>query len=112
MYVNRTMIVPAHLAPIARAMAEAVAGPPGAGMWTTGLSADGSEPTHYVSSGPIAAEFAALLIDGHALHEAAGGQVPLDTCLELVATSEVVDLDSESPFDTFARLGLRMSENP
>lgn len=107
------MIIPAHLVSIARAMAEAAAGPPGAGMWTTGLSPDGDEPaSHYVSSGPIAAEFADLLVDGHMLHEAAGGQVPLTSCLDLIAMSTVVDIATERPFDTFMRLGLKMVQEP
>lgn len=125
-YIHRTMIVPAEHAPLARSLAAHLAGPPGDGMWVAGLSEDGSEPaTHYVSSGPVGAEFAPMLTDAAALHAAVtaatdtGMEVPqgtgltLDDCEALVAGSIVVDLADEGPFETFDRLGLVMvSENP
>ena len=56
----RTLIIPAVDAPLARAIAAAF-GPGGVGMWTTPLSATGSEPaTHYISSGYIPDEFVSL----------------------------------------------------
>ena len=61
-WINRTMIVPAEHVDLTRALAEGISGPAGAGMWTTGLSADGAEPaTHYISAGLIEDTFAALL---------------------------------------------------
>mgnify|MGYP003495616505 CR=1 FL=1 len=61
-WINRTMIVPEGFVDLARALAEGISGPAGAGMWTTGLSADGTEPaTHYISAGLIEDTFAALL---------------------------------------------------
>ena len=49
--IARTMIVPAALAPLARALAAGLS-PGGVGMFQTGLSPTGAEPaTHYVSSG-------------------------------------------------------------
>jgi hypothetical protein len=48
----RTFIVPAAHADLARALCALEPG--GAGMFTTGLSADGTEPaTHYVSTGQV-----------------------------------------------------------
>lgn len=122
MYVNRTMILPAANAPLARALAAHLAGPPGEGMWVVGLSADGTEPaTHYVSSGDVAEEFGPLLTDADALWGAVqaamqtGMAQPANapaltqaTCEALVAAVEVVKLEDESPFDTFARLGLEL----
>lgn len=122
MYANVTMTLPAQHAPLARALAAFLAGPPGDGMWLTGLSADGSEPaTHYVSSGPVAVEFVPMLTDADALWgavqtaTAAGMAAPANgpavtqaDCAALVRDAEVVSLDDEGPFDTFARLGLAL----
>lgn len=56
----RTLIITASDADTARAIAAAF-GPGGIGMWTTGLSPTGHEPaTHYISSGFVPTEFAAL----------------------------------------------------
>ena len=110
------MILPAALAPLAQDLAEGLAGPAGAGMWTTGLSADGSEPaTHYVSTGMIEDQFAAALTDADALYaacQAAGASVTQEQCEALVAES---DVSADAPFDAFARLGLQIiqpSEGP
>lgn len=125
MYVNRTMILPAIHAPLARALAAHLSGPPGEGMWITGLSPTGSEPaTRYVSSGPVGAEFDAMLTDPVALWGAVqmatntGMQRPSGApeltqteCTALVESAEVVGLDDEPVFDTFARLGLVMVES-
>lgn len=122
MYVNFTMVLPAAHAPLASALAAFLAGPPGEGMWVVGLSADGTEPaTHYVSSGPVATEFAPLLTDADALWGAVqaataagmaspanGPAVTQADCVALVRDAEVVDLDAEPVFDTLARLGLQL----
>ena len=61
-YTFRTFIVPAAVVDMARAMCVGLAGPAGDGMFTTELSATGSDPvTHYISSGLISDEMAALL---------------------------------------------------
>ena len=58
---HRTIIVPASVQPNARALCKGLAGVAGDGMFTTGLSATGKAPaTHYISSGPISTEMAAL----------------------------------------------------
>lgn len=60
---HRVMVVPAALAPLARALAAAAApGESGTGMWVTELSPDsGRPPTHYISAGSIWDAFADLL---------------------------------------------------
>lgn len=89
-------------------------------MFTTALSATGKEPaTHYVSSGMIGEEFAAVMESGELLHAAVlkgGGKVSLSACNALIAQSDVADgaqlVDdksvSEGPFESMARLGLQM----
>lgn len=78
-YIVRTMIVAAEDVALARSLAEGLAGDPARGMWLTELSPTGTLPaTHYVSSGPIYAEFSALLGDAQGTFDAAGGAIPLD----------------------------------
>jgi hypothetical protein len=62
-YTHRTIIVPAAFQQLAQGLCAAAAeGDAGKGMFTTGLSVDGSVPaTHYISSGYIFDDFAALL---------------------------------------------------
>lgn len=62
-YTHRTIIVPAAFQQLAQGLCEAAAeGDAGKGMFTTGLSATGTAPaTHYISSGYIFDDFAALL---------------------------------------------------
>lgn len=61
-WTHRCLIVPDALVAQARTLAESLAGPAGAGMWTTGLSSDGAEPaTHWISVGLIDQSFADLL---------------------------------------------------
>ena len=126
-YVNRTMILPSTLAPLARSLASALAGDAAADMWTVGLSPTGEEPaTHYVSSGAVGVEFEAALTDAEVLYAAcqaaeAPAPVTLEQCRELVDGAVVSDgtvetLDEagdpvvveEGPFQTFERLGLKI----
>ena len=106
--IKRTMIVPAALAPLARALAAGLS-PGGVGMWRTGLSPTGAEPaTHYVSSGLINPAFGGVMQSAAALHAACvakGAQVTLAQCQALVSQSDVSEGD---PRDAFARLGLKM----
>ena len=84
--VLRTIIVPAALVTKARELGAALA-PTGVGMYTTALSATGSNPaTHYVSSGYIRQPpFADLLTDGTLLF-AAAQQGAQDQGISLTAT--------------------------
>lgn len=74
-WTNRTLIVPTAQVEFARLLTATIAGPSGAGMWTTPLSPTGEMPaTHWISSGLIDQQFAALLplteypADGDPIH--------------------------------------------
>jgi len=126
----RTMIVTAADAPLARQIAETLSPEAGANMWISGLSADGTEPaTHYVSTGAISPEFAALMpeqfwaydsetdawtmtdtIPGdpatlHGLCVAAGMTVTLG---EIEAVFTHSDVTQQEPFVAFGRMGLQL----
>ena len=123
-YTFRTFIVPATVVDMARAMCVGLAGPAGDGMFTTGLSATSSDPvTHYISSGVISDEMAALLPlttvnpDGSTttapgdpayvveLAAQAGITVTVEQVAGLLAA---VDVSDQAPFDAMARLGLKL----
>ena len=58
----RTMITTAATTPLARSIASTIAPETGQNMWITPLSATGNAPaTHYVSTGLISDQFAALM---------------------------------------------------
>ena len=127
-YTFRTFIVPATVVDMARAMCVGLAGPAGDGMFTTELSATGSAPaTHFVSSGPISDEMAALLPlttvnpDGSTttapgdpayvveLAAQAGITVTVEQVAGLLAS---VDVSDQPPFDAMARRGLKLVQRP
>ena len=122
-YTFRTFIVPAAVVDMARAMCVGLAGPAGDGMFTTELSATGASPaTHFVSSGPISDEMAALLPlttvnpDGSTttapgdpayvveLAAQAGITVTVEQVAGLLAA---VDVSEQAPFAAMERLGLQ-----
>ena len=117
MWINRTMIVPAAHVDMARALAEGISGPAGAGMWTTGLSADGTEPaTHYISAGLIEDSFADLLpltsydedgmdttVPGKPVEIAAMAEAPVDLIADMLDAVTVTD---EPAMTTMSRMGL------
>lgn len=119
--VSRTIIVPAALVNAARNMGACLT-PAAAGMFLTPLSANGlNPPSWYVSSGMIDAGFATLLTDSKLLYsQAQAGATAQGLMLTatqadadaLVAQSVVVDIDTEGPFDTFARLVLKIINPP
>lgn len=106
--VHACMIVPASLAPLARALASGLSDR-GVGMFEVGLSTTGNEPaTHYISVGMIDAQIRDLLTDAAALFaacNAAGAPVTLAQCTALVSQSDVSD---QEPFAAFSRLGLQL----
>ena len=123
-YTFRTFIVPESVAKTARDMCADIAGPDGDGMFTTELSATGSDPvTHYISSGVISDEMAALLPlttvnpDGTVTTEPgdpayvvelaakAGIQTTVEQVTGLLSS---VDVSDQAPFDAMARLGLKL----
>lgn len=78
-------------------------------MFEVGLSANAAEPaSHYVSTGMIDDEIAALLKDAAALFaacNATGAPVTLSQCTALVSQS---DVSTDPPFAAFDRLGLHL----
>lgn len=107
MYVHRTIILPAAITTTCQQLSEALSGPAGAGMWVTALSPTGAAPaTHYISSGMISEEFAAMISDPHVML-AGCTQAELDVTL---AGCEVIlgtaDVSEDEPFAALTRLGL------
>lgn len=124
-YTHRTIIVPAPFQSLAQGLCEAAAeGDAGKGMFTTPLSADGTEPaSHYISSGQIANEFGYLLpltafdeecqpttrpgdvATVEAIADQAGITLPAGAIAALFDAIDVTELD---PWAAMARLGLVM----
>lgn len=127
-WVHRCMIVPAEHADLARKLCETLAGPGGAGMFTTALSTTGLDPaTHYISSGLIESDFADLLplieLPADADPVIHPGQPDLITQMatdqgmgvtvdEVQALLASVDVTEQPPTDALDRLGLRLSAEP
>lgn len=103
--INRTIIVTAANAPLARTLAAALSSG-GVGMFESALPPESASPTHFISSGQIDAAFDIVLKDANALFQAAQGIATLAECQNLIDTSVVVDCDVESAGETCARLGL------
>jgi hypothetical protein len=132
MTTDRTIIIPASVQPNACALCKGLAGVAGDGMFTTGLSATGKAPvTHYISSGPISTEMAALLpcktvtqdADGKDIITTAPGMpeaVPAlatkagisTTKAKIEALYAAIDVSDQPPFEAMARLGLQMVQVP
>lgn len=108
-YVHRCMIVPAAQVQLARELVVLLAGEPAAGMFTTGLSADGDEPyTHFISTGMIEEQFAAVLADGALMAMLcvnAGRQI---TALDCTALLNSCDITDQGPFSALERLTLKL----
>lgn len=99
-----TVIVTAAIRDTARALVVAMAGPTHADMWSQGLSADGTAPaTHYINSGPVRTELAAMLGDADLL--AAGTGVTLPEAQYIMSQCIVSD---DEPHDAMAAAGLVM----
>jgi hypothetical protein len=129
----RTFIVPAAHADLARALCALEAG--GAGMFTTGLSADGTEPASYfVSTGQVpgplgmAAPCAVWEQDAEgawvevsrepgnpaAVYAAAQAASPPVACTlaDIEALFLASDITAQEPFTACGRLGLRIVTPP
>lgn len=123
--VHRTIIVPAGMVNAARQLGKEIA--PGChGMWTTGLSPTGNEPaTHYVSSGLVDEQFAAVLNDGLTIHNAAVAGAKAQGLEKKATQAQAVDVKAqaqvhngkrrvdgsevdEGPHEYIARLGLKL----
>lgn len=102
-YTHRFMVVPVANVATAREVAKVIANSVGVGsadgMWNAGLSATGLAPTtHYISSGMIDANFAALLGDASATFSA------YQSCGGVVSTlADITTLYAACPIGTFIR---------
>jgi hypothetical protein len=115
MWTYRCLIVPDAQVAFARDLSATVAGPAGAGMWTTPLSPTGAEPvTHWISAGLIGEDFANLLPFGDNPGNAAL-VAELATANGMETNAEQVqilfddsDITEEESHEAMARLGLMM----
>ena len=128
----RTIVIPASVALNARALCNGLAGTAGDGMFLTGLSATGNAPaTHYVSSGTISDEMAALLPCKTVTKDAEGNDVVTTspgmpaavpalatkagistTKAKITALYASIDVSDQEPFAAMARLGLQIVRGP
>jgi len=127
----RTIVIPASLQTKAQGLTKGLAGTAGDGMFTTGLSATGNAPaTHYISSGPISDQMAALLpctsvtqVDGKDVTTtdpgtpdavpAMAAQVGINTtATKIKALYASIDVSDQEPFAAMARLGLQIARMP
>lgn len=128
---HRCIIIPESLQKKAQGLCKGLAPVGGAGMFETGLSATGNLPvTHYINSGPIGDDMAALLpctsvtqVDGKDVVTTAPGMpdaVPalakkagITTTLAAVKTLYAsIDVSDQEPFSAMARLGLQIARVP
>lgn len=105
MNINRTIIIPTSLTPLARALAAGLA-PAGAGMFVTPLYDTTNTITHYISSGWIGEEFGALITDADLLFAACKGAATLEQCNALISQSVV---SADEPHALIAGMGLTLS---
>ena len=100
--VYRCVVVTAAIRDLCRAMVVQLAGDTHADMWSTGLSADGQTPaTHYINSGLVRVELAAMLDSAEAL--AAGTGIDLAQAQYILMQA---DVSAEDPLAVMARRGL------
>ena len=133
MWSFRSLITTAATTPLARDIAATLSPTAGQNMWLTGLSATGNAPaTHYVSTGLISPEFAALVPEQMWEQDENGdwvqtGSTPGDPVLcyqmciaggltvtqaQVDAVYAAADVTEQEPFVAFARLGLVMVQEP
>jgi len=127
-----TLIIVASDAPLARAIAASF-GSGGVGMWTTPLSADGTDPaTHFISSGYIPEAFAYMVPsqvwaqdengnwvmtgsdpgNPQAVYEAATAQGVICTLADVEGVFSRSDCSPQEPFVAMGRLGLTIVNPP
>lgn len=108
MWVHKTIVVADAVVGQARSLCEQLAGAGGAGMFATGLSADGAEPaTHWISSGLILQDFAQMLENPaivYTVAEQAGIELPEGSVEAWLSQCDISDEQTET---TLVRLGLQ-----
>lgn len=113
-WTHRFMVIPDAQKATARAVVLQLAVPPAAdGMWTTGLNALGTGvPTHWVSTGQVHAQLAALLGDApatFAAYQAAGGTTVTLAQITALYAAVVIRADAEgNEAAALAALGLKL----
>ena len=132
MTVDRCIIIPASAQAKAQALCAGLAGQAGAGMFVVGLSASGNAPaTHYISSGPISDEMAALLPCKSITTDAQGNQQTTTTLghpelvpalaakagitatkTQITALYAAIDVSDQDPFAALDRLDLKLVQTP
>jgi len=124
-WTNRTLIVSDEQVEFARLLTATIAGPSGAGMWTTPLSPTGEMPaTHWISSGLIDQQFAALLplaeypADSDPVHTPGQPEVCAHlateagmtvTAAQVAALFAASDVTTEDAQTAMARMGLMIA---
>lgn len=108
-WAHRFMAVPAANVAVARHVAQTIAPAPSAqDLWTRACNATGSgAATHYVSSGLIDAQFAALLGDAagtYAAYQANGGSTT--TLAQIQALYAAATIRADLNYDGGAQAGL------
>jgi len=132
MDIFRTLILPANVTPLAQEIA-ATLSPGGVGMWTTGLSATGSEPaTHYISTGFIPPDFAHMVPEQFWIQDEEGAWIQTgsepgnpvavyEACVaagmtvtleQIEAIFAVADVTEQEPFVAMSRLGVMIVQEP
>lgn len=125
-WTHRTIIVPDAVVVPARMACEALAGSGGSGMYTVPLSPTGELPvTHWVSSGVIDQDFAALLptkayspeTDSW-VTEQSNSSILEDLCTQAGVPYEVIsqvlllsDISTQSAEEALSRLGLKLVQS-
>ena len=129
MWLYRNLIISAAQRDLAAQLCAVLAGAGGSNMFTTPLSVDGAEPaTHYISSGLIEDNFAALLpldamVDDVWTRTYAGlpetivqlynaTDNPPITLAQVTAVFATADVSEEDPHAAMARLGLQIVTPP
>ena len=112
---HRTIITPIDLAEPARAACMALTGSASEGLFTTPLYSTEATPTHAISSGYIAGEFADLLPCGDQPGNAEallamleGVEFPI-TIDELDGMLAMIDISEEEPYAAMTRRGLSLA---
>ena len=94
----------------ARELAAILTGPAGSNMWNTPLyTKEIADPTHYISTGLIDSQSAALLNNANLLFSACQNahiDVSLEQIESLLASADISD---EDPFIAMKRLGLNLN---
>lgn len=132
MDIFRTLVVPTANVELARQIAASF-GPGGEGMWTTPLSASGSDPaTHYISTGYVPPDYGYLVPlqtwaqeedgtwvmtgsepgDPVAVYTAAVAQGVVCTQADVDALFTAADVTEQEPFVAMGRLGLQIINSP